>query len=370
VTIKEEEELCPVFIITPAKIKAGESTTIKMKLKKSNGTLIDFPEGKTFDVKIEGDGGNYGDLLDEKGNGTTYLKNVSKEATFKAYKNIFGEVVITFSGKPVGGVPANCGNPTAQLTIEDGCSSIPPSAPRCSSVANDPSVSVIGNQNGFGGVVGEACSDPQTKGFFKPMPSNNADAFQPPVINACYDETARIWKITVPEMTINVVLDLCEQNLQGFGIILVSDLASSPADDICDPKLAQDLNAHYTYPVTPDLYYFGEVLMVHEASHALDYEERMLPFKSALNENLNGIKVYCRNAQTAEQAAQVAEKEVRAKIRGFLEQANIAWNEFIGPEGSSTREEMEQKNHENVAFLIDYMLNTQLPALKAEYGCQ
>ncbi|MEW5797985.1 MAG: hypothetical protein AB1728_03155, partial [Bacteroidota bacterium] len=256
------QQLCPVVSISPAAIQVGETAAITVRQKTADGTLIDYPAGTLFDVFMQDADTQFGDIKDNEGRMGSSLKNVTVPITFIASGDIFNQVTIPITGQPSEGVAGSCGIPSANLVIEDGCNSVLPAAPRCSGVTNDPAITVTAQPNGFGGVTSDACKDGYTKGFFVPMPATNTSAMNIPTIDVCYDESARKWKVSVPSITINTILDLCDNNVTGFGKTLVWDLASLTKDEICgNAKLEKDLLGHYSYPIANDLrYYFGSVL--------------------------------------------------------------------------------------------------------------
>jgi len=375
----EEQQLCPVVTITPSTIKAGETATITVKQKNADGKLIDYPAGTLFDIYMQDADAQFGDIKDNEGRMGSSLKNVTVPVTFIASGDIFNKVTISITGQPSEGVAGSCGIPSANLVIEDGCNSVSPSAPRCSGVANDPAITVAGQSNGFGGVTSDVCKDGYTKGFFVPMPATNTNAMNIPTIDVCYDESVRKWKVSVPSITINTILDLCDNNVTGFGKTLVWDLASLPKDEICDnAKLEKDLLGHYSYPIANDLrYYFGSVLMLHEDYHKQKYDiDLKMKFGSALNKKLNDIKISCRNAQSVEDARKAAAKLASGEVANILVEMTEYWNTLNGysKDGKTlidktTNEAMEQANHQKTHFFIDY-LKEQLKSLKAKYGCQ
>jgi len=305
---------CIVVSVYPDTIKQGESATITVQKKNASGELEDLSADDYVEFEITG-GANAGTLSSPDGSQTGgYIGGTFQSATFTAAldPSLPDDNPVRIS------VYTDYCSGLGKLTVtKDACAD----APQCE--GSSAPIQVILKELKRGDVTPDLCLQRDKNGnlpggIFKPR---GVGAVEPYDIQACFDRNVDKWRFSIPNIKINVFLDICKCNLLNYKIIENVSMLSS--NEACDALIDYVSADYYSYPITlPDgASILAPILLAHEQQHKKDYESIL---KSGLPELENGLKKIqfkCEEAISLNDAIQKAKVFTGDVISDFISKA-------------------------------------------------
>jgi len=107
----------------------------------------------------------------------------------------------------------------------------------------------------------------------------------------CYNSSTDNWQFTIPPVEINVILDLCTDNLRDYKVI--NSLDDLSPGEYCNAL--EDIKKHHKYPleVSKGGYVFKPVLLKHEEVHKDFYESYLNRHKHKIDSLIQSYKLKC-----------------------------------------------------------------------------
>lgn len=162
-------------------------------------------------------------------------------------------------------------------------------------------------------------------GGFKPL-ELWAKPFEDFVIQPCFNSETDNWQFSIPEITVKVYLDLCENNILGNGQVFINSISDIPIGDYCTALM--DFKDHLNYPVgdaapgplpkRPLKYLIRPVFYNHEEIHKRYYEEFLNKRKPDFEKAIQSYKLKCDEAKNVEDIAVKAEEMIKKDLGIYL----------------------------------------------------
>jgi hypothetical protein len=203
-----------------------------------------------------------------------------------------------------------------------------------------PEFSVITHPNGFEGI--NACEDSErdtrTLGVFMPV---SARLVEPFAVNLCLDRASDSWRFSIPEITINTILDQCD-----FG-------SRRPIRTLTGARLIQDqccalfdFTGHYSYPIRAfrqDAYVIVDAILAHEQEHKRDFDKVLTEAREAVffDALVSGVHPSCTD-YTEEQARELIRRFLDTMRENLIEAIKTKWNKRTGDLNTPERDAYEQ----------------------------
>jgi hypothetical protein len=192
------------------------------------------------------------------------------------------------------------GQPACEFGYVKFYSSTPPgcnNATPCSGPPELPTVILDIQQNLFENV--DVCSDINNAAGFQPVGIQQLGALQP---DPCFNKQTQRWQYEFANghtVHFNVVIDVCESNINYFGFNLIDDYEDFPVNYGCQ-NVMHDMIGHLFYPPEVNLggYFVRSILNRHELEHKWYFQNILLGLQNEFQNDMYMAPKNCADLPT------------------------------------------------------------------------